>query len=104
MTSFKRHFFQDVFLQSNSYDSPLGSLLPHPTFIVLLSLDLVIDSVTNDSLSLLKATVTCPLQATISSHPDHWKSLLINLLASLWLFSKLCLLLQQNDLFQIKMV
>lgn len=75
----------------------------HLPFTVLFLLYLVIDSVTDAFPSLSKAMLTCALQATISFHPHPWKRHFINLLESLWLFSKPCFLLQQNDSFQ-KMV
>lgn len=72
----------------------------HLPFTVPFLLYLVIDLVTDDFLSLSKAMQTCPLQATISAHPHPWKSHFISLLESLWLFSKPCFMLQQNDASQ----
>lgn len=103
MTSLKRHSFRMLccgLIPITLLWVPCSLHLP---FTVLFLLYLVIDSVTDDFLSLSKAMLTCPLQATISFHPHPWKSSFINLLESLWLFSKPCFMLQQNDAFQ-KMV
>lgn len=71
----------------------------HLPFTVLFLLYLVIVSVTDGLPSLSKAMLTCPRQATVSFHPYPWKSRFINLLEFLWLFSKSCFMLQQNNSF-----